>query len=87
MRSLNTPIDRNVLKEQSHFFALKLNIKDFKVSNGWLKKSKFWNDLSFRKVGDGCTDTYYANNKAWKTGNIYKKWLRDLDCHFSAKFS
>ncbi|XP_035219530.1 tigger transposable element-derived protein 4-like [Stegodyphus dumicola] len=28
---------------------------------------------------------YYANNKAWMTGNIYEKWLRDLDNRFSAE--
>ncbi|XP_035227659.1 tigger transposable element-derived protein 6-like [Stegodyphus dumicola] len=183
MRSLNIPIDGNVLKEQAHFFASKLNIKDFKASDGWLQKFKFRNGLSFRKVcgesaavdtssanewkeeklklllseyaaddvfnadetalffkilpertlaykGDKCVGgnkakerltvliaanmtgsqklpllfigkylkprcflknvqkipaAYYANNKAWMTGNIYEKWLRDLDNRFSAE--
>ncbi|XP_035221575.1 tigger transposable element-derived protein 4-like [Stegodyphus dumicola] len=28
---------------------------------------------------------YYTNNKAWMTGNIYEKWLRDFDNRFSAE--
>lgn len=70
MRGLNIPIDGNLLKEQSNSFALKLNIKDFKASDGWLQKFKSRHGLSFRKLcgESGTANTTLANE--WKERDL-----------------
>lgn len=66
MRGKNIPIDGKILKEQADTYALRMDIEDFKGSDGWLQKFKNRHGLSFNKV---CGESAAVNQetvKDWK---------------------
>jgi hypothetical protein len=50
MRSGNVPINGPILREKAHEIALRLNIDNFKASNGWLHRLKLRHDVGYRVV-------------------------------------
>lgn len=67
MRSSNTPIDGNFLKEKAKTFAEKMDIEvDFKVSNGWFEKFKERHGLSFKKLCGESADVDLGSVNGWR---------------------
>lgn len=46
----NLPIGGPLIKEKALHFSQRLNIIEFKASNGWLEGFKKWNEVIFKKV-------------------------------------
>ncbi|XP_037521813.1 tigger transposable element-derived protein 4 [Rhipicephalus sanguineus] len=44
------PVSGDILKQKAEVFALQMNVKDFKFSDGWLRNFKSRNDLKFKKM-------------------------------------
>jgi hypothetical protein len=50
MRSDNVPINGPILREKANEITLRLNIDNFKASNGWLHRFKLRQDVGYRVV-------------------------------------
>jgi hypothetical protein len=50
MRSDNVPINGPILREKANEIAFRLNIDNFKASNGWLHRYKMRHDVGYRVV-------------------------------------
>lgn len=71
MRSSNTPIDGNFLKEKAKTFAEKMDIEvDFKASNGWFEKFKDRHGLSFKKLCGESADVDLGCVNGWRQGQL-----------------
>ncbi|KAJ8893916.1 hypothetical protein PR048_006517, partial [Dryococelus australis] len=46
----NIPVCSPVIKQKSDYFALQLQVVDFKCSNGWLQRFEQWNNLIYKTV-------------------------------------
>ena len=48
MRSQNVPLSASMIQEKTVVFAKELNIEDFQASDGWLRRWKERNNISFK---------------------------------------
>lgn len=77
---INIPIDGNMLKEQANCFAVKLNIKVFKASDGWLQTLKIRNlKHGVAKVGQWI--------RLWQTNGRKTNWYHYFPSMLHRKFS
>ena len=50
MQSQNVPLSASMIQEKAVIFAKGLNTENFQASNGWLRRWKERNDISFKTV-------------------------------------
>ena len=50
MRSQNVPLSASMIQEKGVIFAKELNTENFQASDGWLRRWKERNDISFKTV-------------------------------------
>lgn len=66
MRGNTIHIDGNLLKEQAEIFASRLQLNDFKRSDGWLQKFNSSHGLTFRKVYGESVVVDMVSTNEWK---------------------
>ena len=50
MRGQNVPLSASMIQEKAVIFAKQVNTKNFQASDGWLRRWKEWNNISFKTV-------------------------------------
>ena len=74
-RSENLPVDRPLLKAKALELADASGITEFKASEGWLSKFKFWHNIIFKSVQGETGDVIPADTEIWRN-EILPKLLK-----------
>ncbi|XP_019894080.1 tigger transposable element-derived protein 6-like [Musca domestica] len=77
-RESNLEVSGPLLMEKANFFAKKLNVNNFKASNGWLDKVKKRNNITYKKI---------CGKSAAVDENVCLEWkekLKDLIKYYDA---